>query len=108
MRDALPPTPHGLPRYGFICQACHTTVVTEIPGLFTNPERGSRQRFCSPACRQAAYRRRRAGTPEDRPRQHHGGRTRHLQTTDPQHDTGPPTDRPATGQAPPQIDIEKN
>jgi MYM-type Zinc finger with FCS sequence motif len=78
MRDALPPSPSGLPRYGFTCQACHQVITTEITGLFHNPNRGSIQRFCSPACRQAAYRRRRAGTTEDQPRQHHGGKTRSL------------------------------
>jgi hypothetical protein len=78
MRDALPPSPAGLPRYGFTCQACGRVVTTEITGLFTNPTRGSTQRFCSPACRQAAHRRRRAGVTEDQPRQHTGGRTRRL------------------------------
>jgi len=35
-------------------------------------------RFCTPACRQAAYRRRRAAAPEDTPAQHQGGRSRKL------------------------------
>jgi hypothetical protein len=78
MRDALPPSRSGLPRYGFTCQACQQVVTTEITGLFTTPNRGSTQRFCSPACRQAAHRRRRAGVTEDQPRQHTGGRTRRL------------------------------
>lgn len=78
MRDALPPSPSGLPRYGFACQGCRQVITTEVTGLFTNPNRGSPQRFCSPACRQAAHRRRRAGVAEDQPRQHHGGRTRSL------------------------------
>lgn len=82
MRDALPPNPAGLARHGFTCQSCGQLVITAIEGLFTAAERGSRRRFCSPACRQAAYRRRRADTPEDTPRQHSGGRTRHL-TKDP-------------------------
>ena len=78
MRDALPPTLDGLARSGFTCQACDHTVVTTIDGLYHNPTRGSTQRFCSPACRQAAYRRRRAGTAENTPRQHTGGRRRNL------------------------------
>jgi hypothetical protein len=78
MRDALPPSPAGYPRRGFTCQACGRLVVTDIEGLFTNPARGSSQRFCSPACRQAAYRRRRATVAENTPRQHTGGRTRQL------------------------------
>ena len=83
MRDALAPSPEGLPRYGFTCQCCSTTVVTTVEGLFTNPARGSTPRFCSPACRQAAYRRRRANAAENEPRQHTGGRTRRL-NKDPQ------------------------
>jgi hypothetical protein len=83
MRDALPPSPAGLPRYGFTCQACGHVVVTEITGLFTNPTRGSAPRFCSPACRQAAHRRRCAGVTEDQPRQHTGGRTRRLNKDQP-------------------------
>jgi hypothetical protein len=78
MRNALPPNRSGLPRYGFTCQACRQVITTEITGLFTNPNRGNTQRFCSPACRQAAHRRRRAGVAEDQPRQHTGGRTRKL------------------------------
>jgi hypothetical protein len=39
---------------------------------------GSLRRFCSPACRQAAYRRRRAGAAEDAPLQRVGGRDRSL------------------------------
>ena len=78
MRDALPPTPEGYPRHGFTCQSCGHLVITAIQGLFDNPTRGSTQRFCSPACRQAAYRRRRANTAENTLRQHTGGRTRRL------------------------------
>ncbi len=78
MRDALPPSPAGHPRRGLTCQACGATIITDVDGLFHNPERGSRQRFCSPACRQAAYRRRRANTTENTPRQHTGGRNRRL------------------------------
>ena len=78
MRDALPPSPEGLARHGFTCQCCGRTVVTAVEGLFTNPARGTTQRFCSPACRQAAYRRRRANVTENSARQHAGGRTRRL------------------------------
>jgi hypothetical protein len=74
----LPPNPAGLARFGFTCHACGQTIVTSIDGLFDNPNRGSPQRFCSHACRQAAYRRRRADTAENQPRQHTGGRTRRL------------------------------
>ncbi len=78
MRDALPPTSDGLPRSGFTCHACGQIVITTIKGLYDNPPVGSTQRFCSPACRQAAYRRRRAGVAENTPRQHAGGRGRKL------------------------------
>jgi len=78
MRDAFPLSPDGHPRHGLTCQACGRLVVTDIDGLFHNPERGSPQRFCSPACRQAAYRRRRAAVAENTPRQPTGGRNRSL------------------------------
>jgi hypothetical protein len=78
MRDALPPTPDGRARHGFTCPVCDRQIVTSVEGLFTNPARGSRQRFCSPACRQAAYRRRRAAAPETEPLQPRGGRSRSL------------------------------
>ena len=67
MRNALPATPDGLARSGVTCQACGHVVVTSIQGLYDNPAVGSPQRFCSPACRQAAWRRRRAGVAEDAP-----------------------------------------
>jgi hypothetical protein len=67
MRDPLPPTLDGLARSGFTCQACDHTVITTIQGLYDNPAVGSPQRFCSPACRQAAWRRRQAGTAENTP-----------------------------------------
>ena len=72
-------------RHGYHCAACgHFTAacghftLTAIDGLFHNPAVGSPARFCGPACRQAAYRRRKAGAAEDTPRQPKGGRTRHL------------------------------
>jgi len=78
MRNALPPNAAGYPRHGFTCQSCGRIVVTDIEGIIRNPERGSTQRFCTPACRQAAFRRRRAEAAENQPRQHTGGRTRRL------------------------------
>ena len=83
MRDALPPSPEGNARTGFTCQSCGQLIITAVEGLFTNPARGSRRRFCTPSCRQAAYRRRRAGTTEDQSRQHSGGRTRRLNQDQP-------------------------
>ena len=74
MRNAsLPPR-----RDGFTCNACGRFVTTEIDGLYRNPAVGSPRRFCDPACRQAAHRRRRAGAAEDTPRQITGGRNRRL------------------------------
>jgi hypothetical protein len=67
MRDTIPPTPDGLQREGFTCEHCGRVVTTSIEGLFHNPNRGSHQRFCDHACRQAAYRRRTAGVPETSP-----------------------------------------
>ncbi len=92
MRDAsTPPTPAepgliGDPspnpsREGFTCASCRRVVVTAVTGVFANPNVGSPARFCSPACRTAAWRRRRRGVPEDTPRQHHGGPNRSLTAT---------------------------
>ena len=79
MRDAC-----ELPgREGFTCPVCARFIVTAVDGLWRNPNVGSPRRFCSPACRQAAYRRRRAGAAEDTARQTTGGRDRNL--------TKPPT-----------------
>ena len=89
MRDASPPPA----RHGFTCACCGQFTLTAIDGLFTNPQPGSPTRFCSPACRTAPWRRRRAGAPENTPRQRHGGRGRHLRdnpTPDPPRpDRGP-------------------
>jgi hypothetical protein len=93
MRDAsTPPTPAepgliGDPspnpsREGFTRASCQRFVVTAVTRVFANPKVGSPARFCSPACRTAAWRRRRAGVPEDAPRQHHGGPNRSLTGTD--------------------------
>ena len=76
MRDAsTPPTPAeprliGDPspnphREGFTCASCRRFVVTAVTGVFANPKVGSPTRFCSPACRTAAWCCRRVGVPED-------------------------------------------
>ena len=80
MRDAfpLPPNNDGLKRTGLKCQCCGRTIVLAVEGLYSTPKRGSSQRFCSPACRQAAYRGRQAHVQEDTPTQQHGGRGRGL------------------------------
>jgi hypothetical protein len=62
-----------------ICECCGRDIVVAVEGLFRNPQPGSRRRFCSPACRQAAYRRRQAGVAEITPAQRQGGRNRRLQ-----------------------------
>jgi len=60
------------------CQCCGRDIVTSVEGLFSNPQPGSARRFCDPACRQAAYRRRRAGVAETTAAQRKGGRNRTL------------------------------
>ena len=60
------------------CECCGRDTVIAVAGLFSNPRPGFPRRFCSPACRQAAYRRRRAGVAENAPIQRSGGRDRHL------------------------------
>ena len=65
-------------REGFECPVCGRFLTTALEGFWHNPRVGSPQRFCDPACRQAAYRRRRAGVAESTPRQVKGGRDRHL------------------------------
>ena len=70
-------------REGFTCPVCGRFITTVLVGYWANQKAGSPRRFCGPACRQAAYRRRRAGVAEDTPRQVTGGRDRRL--------TGPPT-----------------
>ncbi len=74
MRDALPEPG----REGFVCGPCGRFIVTAICGLYRARARGSARRYCSASCRQAAYRRRRAGLPENLLRQHRGGRGRRL------------------------------
>ncbi len=74
LRDAFPEPV----RETFICACCGRTVVTAVIGVFANLDVGSPTRFCSPACRTAAWRRRRAGVPERAPLQRRGGRSRSL------------------------------
>jgi len=62
-------------RQGFTCPVCQRFIVTAVDGLFARPRQGSPQRFCSPACRQAARRRRAAGVDEATPLQRAGGRS---------------------------------
>ena len=87
MRNASP----GPRRHTITCQCCGRTIVTAVEELFVNPAVGSPQRFCGAACRQAAWRRRRAGTPENTPLQRRGGRSRSLRTEPDthRHDTDP-------------------
>jgi len=61
-------------RSGFVCPPCGRFVRTDLDGVLFRTRTGSEPRFCSPGCRQAAYRRRRAGAREDAPLQHDGGR----------------------------------
>jgi hypothetical protein len=63
---------------GFVCPPCGRFIPTEVDGLVLRSRTGSPPRFCSPGCRQAAYRRRRAGVAEDVALQLRGGRDRSL------------------------------
>ena len=74
---ARPQPPDDAPQ-GIVCDSCGQFSVHTVPGLFHNPQVGSPRRYCSPACRQAAHRRRHADVPKDTARQHHGGRRRRL------------------------------
>ena len=65
-------------RVGFVCPPCGRFVPTSVQGVVLRDGRGSPSRFCSPSCRQAAYRRRQAGVAEDMPLQLGGGRDRSL------------------------------
>lgn len=77
-------------REDFACPVCARVIVTAVDGLYRAAAVGSPRRFCDAACRQAAYRRRRAGVAEDTPRQPRGGRGRSLNTPK------PPTRKEAT------------
>jgi len=63
---------------GFTCPPCGRFVRTDLDGVLWRARSGSPARFCSPGCRQAAYRRRRAGAGEGVPLQRDGGRNRSL------------------------------
>jgi len=77
-------------REGFHCPSCDRDIVTAIAGVFAYPKVGSPQRFCSASCRQAAYRRRKAGVAESTPGQFKGGRSRRLKNAE--HETlAPPS-----------------
>ena len=65
-------------RVGFVCPPCGRFIPTEIDGVAWRTRSGSPSRFCSPGCRQAAYRRRRAGVGEGVALQPTGGRRRSL------------------------------
>ena len=62
-RSARTPLDEEPRRTSFICACCGREVVTAIEGLFYNHPVGSERRFCDAACRQAAWRRRKAGPP---------------------------------------------
>ncbi len=83
MRDASPTGPRpGSPEVapvGFICPPCGRFVRTDLDGVLWRPRTGSAPRFCSPGCRQAAFRRRRAGVDEGVPLQREGGRNRSIE-----------------------------
>jgi len=74
-RDALPDPAQ---RQGFECVCCGRFTVMAVAGLFANPRVGSPTRFCGPACRSAAWRRRRANVAENTDRLYHGGSRRRL------------------------------
>lgn len=72
---------------GFICPPCGRFVRTDLDGVLWRARTGSAPRFCSPGCRQAAYRRRRVGVSEGVALQLGGGRNRSLAgTKEPDHD----------------------
>jgi hypothetical protein len=65
-------------RTSFVCACCGRTIVTAVEGLLYSRPAGAKRRFCDAACRQAAWRRRRAGAREATPLQRRGGRSRKL------------------------------
>jgi hypothetical protein len=95
MRDASQPAE----RSGFVYAACGRLIVTAVEGLFSRTRAGSPQRFCDHACRQAAYRRRRAGVTEDTPPQRKGGRSRRLKPPPDPTITHPQTPQPTSQEA---------
>jgi hypothetical protein len=82
MRNASPEPP----RNQSVCAPCGTPILTAIEGHFYNPPVGSPRRFCSAACRQAAWRRQRAGIEKTAALQLRAGRTRRLPAPAPEHD----------------------
>ncbi len=93
MRNACdgPARPDDEPRRtSFVCACCGRTVVTAVGGLYYYPAAGSKRRFCDPACRQAAWRRRKHGVSEAAPLQRKGGRSRRLvKDSGPEPEDGP-------------------
>ena len=63
---------------GFVCPPCGRFIRTDLDGVLWQARCGSPPRFCSPGCRQAAYRRRQAGVAESVKLQLAGGRNRSL------------------------------
>lgn len=82
LRDASSTGPRSDPPVtqpvGFICPPCDRFVRTDVDGVVQRARTGSPPRFCSPGCRQAAFRRRRAGVDEGVRLQQRGGRNRSL------------------------------
>ena len=82
LRDASSTRPRIGPsepqRVGFICPPCGRFIRTDLDGMLRRGRTGSPPRFCSPGCRQAAFRRRRAGVDEGVGLQQRGGRNRSL------------------------------
>ena len=82
LRDASPtgarPRSAAAQPAGFICPPCGRFVATDLDGVLWRARTGSLPRFCSPACRQAGFRRRRAGVDEGLRLQREGGRNRSL------------------------------
>lgn len=82
LRDASstgPRTGPSEPQHtGFICPPCGRFIRTDLDAVLWRARTGSPPRFCSPGCRQAAFRRRRAGVDEGVRLQQRGGRNRSL------------------------------
>lgn len=76
--SATPARERAPKRSGYTCPPCGRFVPTEVDGVVFRTRTGSPPRFCSPGCRQAAYRRRQAGVAEDVALQLRGGRDRSL------------------------------
>ncbi len=74
------------PRQVFHCAACGREVLIWVEGIYARATVGSAHRFCDPACRQRAYRRRKAGVAEDSAAQLAGGRRRSLTKPGPAQD----------------------